>query len=55
MARRTTVRIEHYFPTIEKTEGKPCSIREQIIGMAMVSKHDFDNMTYDWSCNIYAL
>ena len=43
------------FPTVEKTGRKPCSIREQIIGIAMVSKRDFDNVTYDLSCNIYSL
>ena len=50
--------LERYLlniPTIEKTERKPCSIREQIIGIVMVSKRDFDNMTYSWSCNMYAL
>ena len=26
--------------------------REQIIGIAMVSKCDFDNVTCDWSCSI---
>ena len=43
------------FPTVEKTERKPCCIREQIICITMVSKRDFDNVTYDWSCDIYAL
>ena len=43
------------FPFIEKTGRKPCCIREQMIGIAMVSKHDFDNVTFDWSCNINAL
>ena len=35
------------FPTNEKTGRKPCSIREQIIGIAVVSKRDFDNVTCD--------
>ena len=43
------------FPTIEKTERKPCSIRKQMIDIVMVSKRDFDNVTYDWGCNSYAL
>ena len=44
------------FPTIEKTERKPSSSREQqIIGIVMVSKRDFDNVTYDWNCDIYSL
>ena len=43
------------FPTIEKTDRKPCSIREQIIGIVMVSKRDFDNVTCIWSCNVYTL
>ena len=43
------------FPTVEKTGRKPCSVREQIIGIAMVSKRDFDNVTCDWSCSSYAL
>ena len=43
------------FPTIEKTGRKPCCIREQIIGIAMVSKRDFDNVTCNWSCSSYAL
>ena len=30
-------------------------IKEQIIGIAMVSKRDFDNVNCDWRCNIYAL
>ena len=46
--------ILEYFPTIEETKRNPCSVREQIIGIAMVSKRDFDNVTYDWICNIYA-
>ena len=41
------------FPTIEKTtERNPYSIREHIIGIVMVSKRDFDNVTYNCSCNI---
>ena len=43
------------FPSIEKTGRKPCSIREHIIGIVMVSKRDFDNVTCVWSCNVYAL
>ena len=43
------------FPTIEKTGKKPCSIREQIIGITMVSKRDFDNVTCERSCSSYAL
>ena len=43
------------FPTIEKTGRNPCSVREQIIGIAVVSKRDFDNVTCDWSCGSYAL
>ena len=33
------------FPTIEKTGRKPCCIIEQIIGIALVSKRDFDKLT----------
>ena len=33
------------FLSIEKTERKPCSIRERIIGIVMVSERDFDNVT----------
>ena len=40
----------YYF--LEKTVRKSCCISEQIIGIAMVSKRDFDNVTFDWSCNI---
>ena len=40
--------------TTEQTRRKPCCIREQTIGIAMVSKRDLDNVTFDWSCNIYA-
>ena len=29
--------IQHYFPTMEKTERKPCCSRELIIGIAMTS------------------
>ena len=43
------------FPTIEKTGQKTCYIREQIIGIAMVSESDFDNMTGVWSCGVYTL
>ena len=39
------VRIYYHFPTIDKTGKKPCSIRVQIIGIAVVSERDFDNMT----------
>ena len=35
------------FPTIEKTGRKLCCIREQLIGIAMVSKRDFDSVTCD--------
>ena len=51
-----TVHVQTYleyniiFLTIEKTERKPCCIREQIISIAMVSIRDFDNVTYDWTC-----
>ena len=43
------------FPSIEITGRKPCSIREHIIGIVMVSECDFDNVTCVWSCNMYAL
>ena len=43
------------FLSIEKTGRKPCSIREHIIGIVMVSERDFDNVTCVWSCNVYAL
>ena len=43
------------FHTTEQTERKSCSIREQIIGIAVVSKRDFDNVTCDWRCSSYAL
>ena len=43
------------FPTLEKTRRKPCPIREQIIGIVMVSERDFDNVTCLWSCSSYAL
>ena len=42
-------------PPSKRLKKKPCSNREQIMGIAMVSERDFDNVTYDWSCNIYAL
>ena len=32
------------FLSIEKTGRKPCSIREHIIGIVMVSERDFDNV-----------
>ena len=43
------------FLSIEKTGRKPCSIREHIIGIVMVSELDFDNVTCVWSYNVYAL
>ena len=43
------------FLTIEKTERKPCCIREQITDIVMVLEIDFDNLTYVWICNVYAL
>ena len=43
------------FPSIKKTGRKPCSIREHIIGIVVVSKRDFGNVTCVWSCNVYAL
>ena len=43
------------FPSIEKTGIKPCSIREHIIDIVMVSERDFDNVTCVWSFNVYAL
>ena len=43
------------FFSIEKTGRKPCSIREHIIGIVMVSERDFDNLTCVWSYNVYAL
>ena len=30
---------------MKKTDRKPCSIREQVIGIVIVSKRDFDNVT----------
>ena len=33
------------FPSIEKTGRKPCSVREHIEGVVMVSECDFDNVT----------
>ena len=35
-------------PSIEKTGRKPCCIREQIIGIAMVLEHEFDNLICIW-------
>ena len=43
------------FLSIETTGRKPCSIREHIIGIVMVSERDFDNVTCVWSYNVYAL
>ena len=43
------------FLSIEKTGRKPCSIREHIISIVMVSERDFDNVTCVWSCNVYAV
>ena len=45
------------FPSVEKTSTgrKPCTIREHIIGIVIVSELDFDNVTCLWSCNVYAL
>ena len=43
------------FPTIKKTERKPFSIREQDHMHCNGSKHYFNNVTYNWSCNIYSL
>ena len=43
------------FLSIEKTGRKPCSVREYIIGTAMVSERDFDNVICVWSYNVYAL
>ena len=33
------------FLSIEKTGRKPCSIREHIIGIVVVSERDFDKVT----------
>ena len=43
------------FLSIETTGRKPCSIREHIIGIVMVSERDFDNLTCVWSYDVYAL
>ena len=43
------------FPTFQKTGRKLCRIREQIIGSAMASEGDSDNVTCVWSSNLYAL
>ena len=43
------------FPSIEKTGRKPCSIREHIMGIVMVSQCDIDTVTCLWSCNVYTL
>ena len=43
------------FLTVKKTGRKPCCIREQIIGIVLVSLRDFYNLTCVWSCNLYAL
>ena len=42
-------------PGFEKTGGKPRCIREQIVGISVVSEYDFDTLTFVWSCNVYAL
>ena len=43
------------FPTVEKTWRKMCNIRVQNHGgIAVVSKRDFDNVTYMYSYNIHA-
>ena len=49
--------VEHniIFLSIEMIRRKPCCIREQIIGIAMVSKRDFENVTSVEICNMYAL
>ena len=46
-----SVQKEYYinFPTTENAGGKPCYTRVQIIGIAMVSEREFDNVTCVWS------
>ena len=43
------------FPSMGKTGRAPCSIKEHIIGIVMVSERDFDIVTCVWSCDVYAL
>ena len=43
------------FSQLKRLKESHSSIREQITGITMVSKCNFDNVTYDWSCNLYAL
>ena len=38
--------------TVEKTERKSCCTEEQIMGIAMVSESDFDNVTCDWNYKV---
>ena len=43
------------FPSTEKTGRKPCSSREHMIGIVMVSERDFDIVTCVLSSTVYAL
>ena len=52
---KTNLEYNITFLSIEKTGRKPCSIREHIIGIVIVSERDFDNVTCVWSYNVYAL
>ena len=45
----------HIFPDPVIPINNERSLREQIIGTAMVSKRGFDNVTCDCSCSSYAL
>ena len=47
--------LEYNITFLYWKDWKPCSIREHIIGIAMVSERDFDIVTCVWSYNVYAL
>ena len=51
---KTNLEYNITFLSIEKTGRKPCSSREHIIGIVIVSERDFDNVTCVWSYNVYA-
>ena len=50
---KTNLEYNIPFLSIEKTGRKPCSSREHIIGIVIVSERDFDNVTCVWSYNVY--
>ena len=52
---RNIYNIKLFSPLLKRREKTRVVLEKKMIGIAMVSERDFDNVTCVCSCNVYAL